>query len=297
MSSHRLRLVVALLACFALARPAHAQERPNVRKLSYDVRVDFAVTLTGLVWYATSEFIKGSLVPEKCRWCYRRADGTDRLNLVDRSIRRRLMWKKPRTAAVISNILAFGVLPATSFGLTQLAALHDHASREIPIDGLLQAEATMLALDLNQMVKYAFARERPFVHFLPRAPEGVRALTASPSDDNLSFFSGHTTLAFALASSSGTIASLRNYRLAPMVWGSGLATAAAVGYLRIAADKHYFSDVVVAAIFGTAIGAGIPLLLHRPERDSSASGGASSTNGPSPNPSATPTTFSISGVW
>lgn len=278
----------ALLVLLASSR-AQAQERTKVKQLAYDVRVDTAVTLTGLVWYVSSDLLKGSLVPEKCRWCYRRKDGTDALNTVDRSVRHHLMWKHPHTAHVLSNILAFGALPAMSFGLTQIAALHDDAAREIPVDALLIAEATVLALDFNQIAKYAFARERPFVHFLPRAPEGVRQLTASPSDDNLSFFSGHTTGAFAVASSAGMVASLRGYRLAPVVWSTGLISAAAVAYLRIAADKHYFSDVMLGAVVGTVLGAGLPLLFHRPE------------TGPGPTSSAraplTPGSISFSGTW
>ncbi len=121
----------------------------------------------------------------------------------------------------------------------------------------------------HQLAKFFFARERPFVHFLPRAPDAVRALTTSPSDDNLSFFSGHTTLAFSLATSAGTIASMRGYRLAPLTWGVGLANAFTIGYLRIGADKHYFSDVTIGALVGTAIGVGIPLIFHSPSDDHS----------------------------
>lgn len=280
---------ITLLALLASPR-AHAQERTNVKRLAYDVRVDTAITLTGLVWYVTSDLLKGSLVPAKCRWCYRRKDGTDALNTVDRSIRHHFRWRRPHTAHVLSNILAFGALPAMSFGLTQIAAVHDGAVREIPIDALLIAEASVLALDFNQIAKYAFARERPFVHFLPRAPEGVRALTASPSDDNLSFFSGHTTGAFAVASSAGMVASLRGYRLAPVVWTSGLVSAAAVGYLRIAADKHYFSDVMLGAIVGTVLGAGLPLLFHRPEAEP----GAPTTTARAP---LAPAQVQFSGTW
>ena len=102
----------------------------------------------------------------------------------------------------------------------------------------------------------------PFVHFLPRAPNAIRALTDSPSDDNTSFFSGHTTLGFALATSAGTVTTLRGYRLAPLVWGAGLTMATTIGYLRIASDKHYFSDVMTAAVVGSVIGVGVPLLFH-----------------------------------
>lgn len=276
-----------------LAGRANAEPRRTVRQLAYDARIDTTVTVTGFIWYVTSEMLKVQLVPSKCRWCSRTGE-SDALNTMDGSIRRALLWKRPHTAHVLSNLLLFGVAPASAFGLTQVAALHDGALREWPVDALLIAEASMLAMDGNQMAKYAFARERPFVHFLPRAPEGVRKLAASPTDDNLSFFSGHTTAAFALASSAGTVASLRGYRLSPLVWSVGLANALSVGYLRIAADKHYFSDVLVAALFGAALGAGIPLLFHRPVDEPRAVGPASAAALPV---SSSPAGFSFSGVW
>ena len=39
-----------------------------------------------------------------------------------------------------------------------------------------------------------------------------------------------------------------------LVWISTLGLASATGYFRIAADKHYFSDVIVGAIVGSIIG-------------------------------------------
>ena len=39
-----------------------------------------------------------------------------------------------------------------------------------------------------------------------------------------------------------------------IVWISALGLASATGYFRIAADKHYFSDVFVGAIVGSLIG-------------------------------------------
>ena len=80
---------------------------------------------------------------------------------------------------------------------------------------------------------------------------------------NYSFFSGHTGSAFALATSTGAVASIRGYRGAPWVWGVGLSLAAATGYLRIASDSHYFSDVLVGAAVGTAVGWLVPHLLHK----------------------------------
>jgi membrane-associated phospholipid phosphatase len=109
-------------------------------------------------------------------------------------------------------------------------------------------------------VKFAAGRERPFVHALP-ADE--KPLTAHPADNNVSFYSSHTSFSFAVATASGTVASMRKYRSAPLVWAAGLVSAAAVGYLRIAADRHYFTDVLTGAAAGSAVGFAVPYLFHR----------------------------------
>ncbi len=258
----RLSTVIgATLVLILAGSPARADE---VRALRYDTRIDIAVTSIGGVWWLTSELLKGQLVPEKCRWCYRAEDGSDLLNPYDGWVRRKLIWKNTEAAATASSVIDYFLLPASMLGLSALAAGHDNATRAAPIDALIITEATIIAADINQVAKFAFARERPFVHYLPRAPKEVRALTGSPSDDNLSFFSGHTTLAFALATSAGTVTTMRGYQLAPLVWASGLTMAVSVGYLRIAADRHYLSDVMTGAVVGAIVGVGIPLLFHSP---------------------------------
>jgi membrane-associated phospholipid phosphatase len=254
-----------LVSTLIVAWPSEARADDadgRAHALRYDTRIDLSLTLTLATWLVTSEILKSELVPEKCRWCYRDADGKDALNPVDGAVRRALVWKDPGAAGAASNIVAFGALPLASLGLVGLGAERDGALAGYPTDALLIAESTAVAATVNQIVKFAFARERPFVHYLPRSPEGLRALTDSPSDDNLSFYSGHTNLAFAVATSSGTIASLRGYSLAPVVWAAGLALATSVGWLRIAADKHYLSDVLTGVVVGSLIGAGVPLLFH-----------------------------------
>ena len=243
------------------------------RPLRYDTRVDVGVTAMGATWYLMSELLKSSLVPEKCRWCYRADDGGDLLNPYDGWVRRRLIWRDTRSADIASTVLVGVLEPVSQLGLTALSAGHENALSGFPLDALIVTESTVVAGVLNQIVKFGFARERPFVHYLPHAPEAVRKLTDSPSDDNLSFYSGHTTLAFAIATASGTVASLRGYRLAPVVWSTGLTLATTVGYLRIAADKHYFSDVVTAAIIGSIVGVGVPLVFHSPEHAATAAPG------------------------
>jgi membrane-associated phospholipid phosphatase len=164
-------------------------------------------------------------------------------------------------------------------------------SVSFPADALVIVQAAILAGDVNQLVKFAFRRERPFVHALPDA--SARANTADPADNNLSFFSGHTTLAFTLATAVGTVATMRGYKFAPFTWPILLPIAAFTGYLRIAADKHYATDVLTGAVVGSAMGLAIPWVFHRPESapvDSSRAAFAVT-------PSARGTTITASFVW
>ena len=43
------------------------------------------------------------------------------------------------------------------------------------------------------------------------------------------------------------------------MWATGLTFAAATAYLRVAADKHYFTDVLASAAIGVAVGWAVPL--------------------------------------
>ena len=92
----------------------------------------------------------------------------------------------------------------------------------------------------------------------------ARALTPNPADNNASFYSGHTSFVASLTAAVGTCASLRHRRLAWVVWAVGSALTLATGYLRIAADQHYATDVLAGAAVGGGLGFAIPYLAHRP---------------------------------
>ena len=100
-------------------------------------------------------------------------------------------------------------------GLDALAANHDDAMHGFGADALIIAESMVIAGSLNQAVKFVDARERPFVHAL--SPD-EKLHTAHPNDNDVSFFSAHTSVGMAIAVSAGTVASMRGYRFAPIVW-------------------------------------------------------------------------------
>lgn len=92
-----------------------------------------------------------------------------------------------------------------------------------------------------------------------------RARPSAPAGETSgrSFYSAHTSRAFALAAASATVATIRDRPGAGWTWAGGLALAATVGYLRLASDPHWLSDVVAGAAIGGATGFAAPWLLHR----------------------------------
>ncbi len=258
---------LALALCLAVASSAAAQEqRPELalaEQPTYRLRyspIDAGVTGAALALWLTSELaLKHALAPAQCRWCDRAADGTDALNGLDAGVRA-LRWGGAQgTADALSNWVGLAALPVALAALDFALARASGEPRRFLTDALILLEVVALSSVFNQAVKFAAGRERPFVHALP--PE-ESALTRSPDDNNLSFFSGHTQYTVALAVAAGTVAALRNYRHARWVWALGVPLAAATAYLRIAADKHYLTDVLVGAASGAAFGYLIPTLLH-----------------------------------
>jgi membrane-associated phospholipid phosphatase len=243
-------LVASLSATLSLPRPAAAQ----THDLRWDPAIDLTVTGVGAAAWMASTLLEPQLAPTRCRWC--------EVDDLDRAARDALLWSHPDTADALSNVSAFALAPLAAVGLDALAASHERSLDQVAVDAALVVEATVIAGDVDMLTKLLVGRERPFVHAL--APD-AKGRTPRPSDDNLSFFSGHTTETFALAAAAGAVTTMRGYRWAPIVWSTGGAIAIATGYLRIAADRHWLTDVLVGALVGTGIGIGVPLLFHRPE--------------------------------
>jgi len=220
-------------------------------------------------WIASEAYFKDDLAPARCRWC-----SVDR---TDARVRDALLWRDPARADAVSNVTGFVLAPLAAIGMDAAAAAHDGARGNVPEDALLIVEAGVIAADVNQLTKMLVGRERPFVHALP--PD-EKPSTARPSDNNVSFYSGHTTEAFALAAASGTVATMRGYRWAPLTWTTSGALAATTAYLRIGADKHWLSDVVVGLVVGVGIGFAVPYLFHSAAADPARASSAAALRAP-----------------
>ncbi len=131
---------------------------------------------------------------------------------------------------------------------------------------LIDVETMAFARALTSIVKTAVGRERPYVEDCATDPELANLDECQGSDRFRSFFSGHTSTAFATAG----LTCIHHANLPLYGGGIGdglacagsLATASAVGVLRIMADDHNATDVLAGALVGAASGIGLPWLLH-----------------------------------
>ena len=140
--------------------------------------------------------------------------------------------------------------------LTPLSLLTTNKSEYLTWS-VMYFEAATLALGVKDLLKYAVYKERPYMYFDDKPQKEI--------DENnyyCSFPSGHTTLAFLGATfTSYTFSKYfpKSKWNVPVIVGSyTLATLS--GTLRILSGSHFFSDVLVGAAIGSAIGITVPLL-------------------------------------
>lgn len=226
---------LAVVVAVCSSSLAHAGGDPSYRSRRRAVNVAVAIGASAL-YEATDTFLEHDLAPGACRWCAPPA--------FDVTVRDSLVWHDRDTPGTASGLVAYVALPALSAGLVALGS-HDR------IDDLITlVEAGALTDLVAQSLKFTVARQRPRVRF--GASDG--------DDDNLSFVSAHTAFAFGIVTSAGVIAHRRGSASERYIWAIGLPLAAATGYLRMAADEHWLSDVIGGAAVGVAVGAAVPIV-------------------------------------
>jgi membrane-associated phospholipid phosphatase len=258
----RLALLTPLLASLALPATARAEEAPArapaeadavpppavalaTPSLTVDLGTAAAVTGAELGLIGLSLSFKDQLVASTCRWC--------EPPQLDRWARDELRWSDTRAASTGSDALQLLVPAGAAASLWIQAA--PHGGREVAEDLVVLAESASTAILLTEVAKYAASRLRP--------DAWARGTTESP-DDELSFWSGHTSLAFGAAAAATQIARLRGRPGWRWLGVAAFGAAALTGYLRIAADRHWLTDVVTGAAVGTATGLVVPLLAYQP---------------------------------
>lgn len=162
------------------------------------------------------------------------------------------VYRFSEEAAKISDIVA-GLSIAAPLVLFSDSKIR----KEWSIHTLMYFETILFSASVPSIGKGSVKRTRPFVY----NPD-VTLEKKTTGEARRSFFSRHTTMAFASAVFLSTVYnnSYPNSKWTPYVWTGSLLAAGAVGYFRYEAGEHFPTDVITGAVVGSAIGYFIPFL-------------------------------------
>jgi membrane-associated phospholipid phosphatase len=132
--------------------------------------------------------------------------------------------------------------------------------------GLITAEVLAVTAGMQSLVTSLALRERPYGRLCGSEGLPDDSRDCDSRDRYFSFYSGHTSQAFA-----GAAVNCMHHAYVPL-YGGGLgdtlacigsfSIAAATAFFRVGTDVHYTTDVTMGAIMGTATGLLLPWLLH-----------------------------------
>lgn len=247
-STDRLAALLVAVALSFVPEPAAAGETPLHVSLSDEIPLTLAAAA---VWLGVAG-AQDQMGLHHCGWCA--GPGP-----VDRTVRSALLAPDPEAAATASDVTGFIAVPVL-WALTDILSVHleDRGWMELTEDLIMVAESFLLTALVTRLVKIAVRRPRPYMEY--------GTMCASGGNDLLGFFSGHTSMAASMASAAATLSFLRGSRFAPWIAGVGGALVATTGILRISADRHYLSDVLVGLVVGTAMGVAVGWLHVRRSR-------------------------------
>jgi len=170
--------------------------------------------------------------------------------------------RRSRAADAGSNILVYPLVAAPLAAAGLEWALGREAFGGAFADGVVYAEAQIMSSGLDLWVRSLRVHPRPLVY-----DKGAPASERLAGEASGSFYSGHANAAFLAATYFAYTWSLRHPgdRSNAAVWAGTLTAAAGVAALRVAAGKHYLSDVLVGAATGAGFGVLFPWMHRRPQ--------------------------------
>ena len=253
------RLALVTVLATASSGAAHADPTPSEspagppdhRESPYRISLalDLPVTLAAAtVWLVPGLALARSIAGPACDVC-----DPAQLNALDRLV----VGHQEPVARTLSDW--YFLLPA-AFAVADVLDVGISHWRSWAADLVVVAEALTINGALDEVVRRAVRRPRPFLYTAGLYPD-ERALPEA----TFSFYSGHTSAMFTLATSLAYTFHLRHpqARSRYVVWTAALALASVEGALRVIGGAHFPSDVIVGAIIGTSIGVLVPELHRR----------------------------------
>ncbi|MCA9517494.1 MAG: phosphatase PAP2 family protein [Myxococcales bacterium] len=130
---------------------------------------------------------------------------------------------------------------------------------------LINAEVIAITLAIQGITNVTVSRERPYGRECGDEKTGLENDCVG-TNRYRSFFSGHTSTAFAMAAASCShhinLSLYQDPTADAMSCVGGFVVAGLTGYLRISGDQHYLTDVLTGAGVGTFVGFFVPWLFH-----------------------------------
>lgn len=190
--------------------------------------------------------------------------------LIDDQVRNALRLTNYNAALTVRTVSDLGLALLTAYPVVVdsfLVAYWYRGSADVGLQmALIDAEAYALSGAIQGVANFFAGRARPYSS-LCGAPGGIPSNTIDCREDTeyRSFFSGHAAVSFtaaALICAHHEELHLFDSAADHISCITGELAAAAVGVMRIIGDEHYFSDVMIGALVGTAVGLSVPLLHH-----------------------------------
>ena len=166
---------------------------------------------------------------------------------------------------MMSDVLAYGgvglgLIAAPIYGATHRGKGADGKGRAAWAHGVVFAQTVTTTITITDVMKTASRRPRPYTH--------ADGFEVTEADDQMSFPSGHSSTAGA--ASFGLVHQIvltsdLSPGAAAGLYGAATAWTASTAALRVAARKHYPTDVLMGSLLGASVGIVVPE-LHRASR-------------------------------
>jgi len=233
-----LRLLSAVALVCATAGSARAQSTPDTTDVNYPIDgAIIGISLAGAYLF--------TLMPVDTD----RSWESELFGTFDQRLRGRFS----KRAAKISD--ATLVLTVTTPMLEQLGRDVDGRTGE---RAMIYGQTFALNLAGTAAVKYIVKRPRPYTY--SESESVVRYAADAGKDSHVSFYSGHASIAFSSAVAGSYLYAADSTSRAgkASAWLVNITLAAATANLRVRAGKHFYSDVVIGALIGSALGYAVP---------------------------------------